>query len=81
MALALTINPSPTTLLSDDELAAWAALPTAIISDDLNRTNTMQAAIKPVGPGMGFAAQALTVQTMAGDNSTLHYALTVAWPG
>jgi regulator of RNase E activity RraA len=41
----------------------------------------MQAAIKPVGPGMGFAGQALTAQTMVGDNGTLHYALTKAWPG
>ena len=30
--------------------------------------------------GSGFAAQALTVQCMVGDNGPLHYALTVAWP-
>jgi regulator of RNase E activity RraA len=79
--MALTLNDAPKERLSDETLAAWREIPTAVISDDLNRTATMQAAIKPVGPGMGFAGQALTAQTMVGDNGTLHYALTKAWPG
>lgn len=81
MALELTLNDPPRTLLAEAELAAWRELPTAIISDELGRSCTMQAAIKPLAPGTGFAGQALTVQTMVGDNAALHYALTVAWPG
>lgn len=79
--MALTLNEAPGDRLSDVQLEAWRGIPTAVISDDLNRTATMQAAIKPVGPGMGFVGQALTAQTMVGDNGTLHYALTRAWPG
>ena len=67
--------------LSADELAAWRALPVATISDELNRGQTMVAAIKPLSPGMEFAGEALTVQSMVGDNVTLHYAVGYAWPG
>lgn len=80
-SMALTINPAPENLLQQSDVAVWQDIPTAVISDDLNRTQTMHAAIKPVGPGMDFAGQALTVQTMVGDNATLHYALAQAWPG
>lgn len=55
-------------------LKALAGLPVAVIGDELNRAQTMQAAIKPVGPGMGFAGQALTVSCMVGDNLALHHA-------
>ena len=79
--MALVVNPAPQARLSAEEIAAWRELPTAVISDDLNRTGTMQAAIKSVAPGVRFAGQALTAQTMVGDNGTLHYALTTAWPG
>jgi RraA family protein len=81
MALALTLKEPPERRLPDEEIAAWAEIPTAIISDDLDRSHTMQAAIKPLNPGSSFAGQALTVRTMVGDNSPLHYALTTAWPG
>ncbi len=79
--MALEINDAPKARLSESDLARWRAIPTAAISDDLNRTGTMHAVIKPLRPGMAFAAQALTVQTMVGDNVALHYALTMAWPG
>ena len=79
--MALEMNDSPAQRISSDEISAWREIPTAVISDDLNRTGTMHAAIKPIGPGMNFAGQALTAQTMVGDNGTLHYALTTAWPG
>lgn len=79
--MALTINPAPGNLLPQSEIDIWRDIPTAVISDDLNRTQTMHAAIKPLGAGMDFAGQALTIQTMVGDNATLHYALAQAWPG
>ena len=79
--MALEMRDAPTDLMSNDDISVWREIPTAVISDDLNRTGTMHAAIKPVGPGMNFAGQALTAQTMVGDDGTLHYALTSAWPG
>ena len=79
--MSLIIKDSPEARLSDDELAPWRSIPTAVISDELNRACTMAAAIKPIAEGMAFAGQALTVQTMVGDNAPLHYALAYAWPG
>jgi len=79
--LALTIHPSPQALLDEATLADWSRIPAAVISDELNREGAMCGAVSPLRAGMGFAAQALTVQCMVGDNSAIHYALTVAWPG
>ena len=79
--MALELKAAPEGLMSDAELAAWHDIPPAVISDELNRTGAMAAAIKPLAPGMRVVGQALTVQTMVGDNAALHYCLTVAWPG
>ena len=77
--MALELKTAPEGLMSDAELAAWHDIPPAVISDELNRTGAMAAAIKPLAPGMKVVGQALTVQTMVGDNAALHYCLTVAW--
>lgn len=79
--MALELRDSTVARMLTSEIGAWREIPTAVISDDLNRSGTMHAAIKPVGPGMNFAGQALTAQTMVGDNGPLHYALTTAWAG
>ena len=79
--MGLTVNDAPATRMSDTELEPWRAVPPAVISDELNRTGAMAAAIAPLAPGMAFAGQALTVQTMVGDNAPLHYGLATAWPG
>ena len=79
--MALTVNKSIKDRLSEAELAAWRKIPSAIISDELNRTGTMVAAIKPLVPGTTFAAQALTAQVMVGDNAPLHHGVLEAWPG
>ena len=79
--MALDLKGAPEGLMTDSELAAWRDVPPAVISDELNRTGAMAAAIKPLAPGMKIVGQALTVQTMVGDNAALHYSLTVAWPG
>ena len=79
--MALIINEAPAERLSDTELAAWRNIPPAVISDELNRSGAMAAAIKPLAPGMTCVGQALTVQCMVGDNAPLHYAVTKAWPG
>ncbi len=77
--MALIMNDPPEARLSEVELAPWRDIAPATVADELNRAGTMSGAIKPVAPGMAFVAQALTVQAMVGDNSALHYALTVAW--
>ena len=79
--MALLIEEASFEHLPEAEIDAWSKIPTAVISDDMNRTNTMHAAIKSIAPGRSFAGQALPVQTMVGDNGTLHYALASAWPG
>ena len=79
--MALEIGPSPTKLLSEAELAPWRGIPPAIVSDELNRLGAMDAGVAPLAQGWTILGQALTVRCMVADNSALHYALTVAWPG
>ncbi|MEX2449773.1 MAG: RraA family protein [Rhodospirillales bacterium] len=79
--MALIIQDRPATLLSKSDLAPWRDVPTAIISDELNRTGTLQAAIKPLRRNVRVAAQALTIQCMVGDNAALHHGVPLAWPG
>jgi len=61
--------------LSDDVLAKWRAIPPAIVSDMMNRTQCMAGRIKPVKKGMTVCGQARTVTCMVGDNSAAHYAI------
>ena len=73
--MALVVNDASFERMGEGEIAEWREIPTAVISDDLNRTGTMHSVIKPLGPGMGFAGQALTAQTMVGDNGISHAAI------
>ena len=79
--MALTILQPDFSRLSTGELDLWSHIPTSIISDELNRTGTLHAEIRPLQTGVSLAGQALTVQCMVGDNAPIHYAMTVAWPG
>ena len=79
--MTLTIHDAPAVRLSRDELDPWRAIPVAIVGDELNRTQVMQAAIKPVAAGMSFVGQAVTVRCMVGDNLALHHAIDRAPPG
>lgn len=79
--MALIVKESPREPMSEAELTSWRQVPAAVVSDELNRSAAMAAAIKPLAPGMVFAGEALTVQTMVGDNAALHYAVANAWPG
>lgn len=67
--------------LSAEELDAWRPLPPAVVSDCMNRTQTMAGAIKPVSTGMRIVGQARTVTCMVGDNSALHMAIGMTRPG
>ena len=50
-------------------------------SDALNKTNTMDAAIKSVNPGKGVAGRAYTVDCYPGSIITCHKALGEVEPG
>ncbi len=66
--------------LSDSELAAWKDCPTAVISDALNRAQSMIGAIKPLRPDMRLIGQARTAQAPASDNAAIHAILALARP-
>jgi len=67
--------------LEDADLRAWREIPTSIVSDELNRTAGMSAAIAPLSRSMRFAGEALTVRVMVGDNLALHVAVSRAPAG
>ncbi len=67
--------------LSEAELAEWRKIPAAIVSDCMDRTHVMAAAIKPVGQGMRICGQARTATCMAGDNMAPHRLIGMARPG
>ncbi len=67
--------------LDAEALAAWAAIPPAIASDCMNRSQVMAARIKPLAPGTRLTGQARTVTCMVGDNSAIHAAIRLIWPG
>ena len=67
--------------LPADVLERWRGVPPAIVSDCMNRSNVMAAAIKPVAAGMRVIGQARTVTCMVGDNSAVHTAIGMMEPG
>ena len=67
--------------LPEDLIAEWRAIPPAIVSDCMNRTQVMAGRIKPLAPGTVLAGQARTADCMVGDNGPLHAALRTLRPG
>ena len=67
--------------LPPETLAEWRDIPPAIVSDCMNRTHVMSAAIKPVKPGTRLLGQARTVTGMVGDNGISHAAIALARKG
>lgn len=61
-------------------MGEWAELPAATISDAMGRMGAMHAGITRFS-GERVAGPAFTVQTGAGDNSTIHRAVNAAPPG
>lgn len=74
-------SPPDFRLLDRDETRVWSQIATPILGDELNRSNVMHAALRPLAAATRMAGQALTVECMAGDNAALHYALERLWPG
>jgi regulator of RNase E activity RraA len=68
-------------VLSAEELAQWRAIPAAVASDCMNRTQAMAAAIKPVAMGARLCGQARTVATMVGDCGPICNLISSARPG
>lgn len=66
--------------LSGVQLAAWRAVPTAVISDERGHRGVL-AGLRPLFAGRSFAAQALTIAVDATDNGAPRQALAGAWPG
>ena len=79
--MALLLNPPTTNVITEAELREWRRMPTAVISDELNRTCTADAGIKPLTDTGPLVGPALTVRTMAGDNLALHHAVASLTPG
>jgi len=67
--------------LPAETLDAWRPVPPAIVSDCMNRTHFMAAAIKPVRPGTRLLGQARTVTAMVGDNGISHAAIPLVGKG
>ncbi len=67
--------------LTIEELDLWRKVPPAVASDCMNRTQSMQARIKPIVSGQPICGQARTVQVMAGDCLPICEAIDVAQPG
>ncbi|SEG27759.1 RraA family protein [Bosea lathyri] len=68
-------------VLSKDELDAWRAIPPAVASDCMNRTQVMNATIKPIIEGLTLCGQARTVTTMVGDCGPICSLISNALPG
>lgn len=67
--------------LSAEELQAWRAIPPAVASDCMNRTQVMKAAIKPIAQDTVLCGQARTVTTMVGDCGPICALIGAAQPG
>lgn len=62
-------------------VATAGTLPTATLHEAGGKIGALPSAIKPVGRGMRFAGNALTIHSPPGDNLWLHRALAIAQPG
>lgn len=60
---------------------AFASIPTAIISYNLNRRTAAGPSVRPMHKGGRLAGTALTVKTRPGDNLMIHKAADMAKPG
>lgn len=66
---------------SQEVIAGFRDLSASLVSDAMNRMNSMKAAIKPVSGNVHVCGPAVTVQCMVGNNIMTHKAIYVAQPG
>ena len=79
--MSVKLYPAKFEYLSEEQLAKWAEIPAAVVSDCQNRGMAMQAAIKPIDRTRKIVGQARTVDCMVADNSALHAAIQTCEPG
>jgi len=65
--------------LTEAEIGAWRAIPTAVISDERGHEGAL-AGLRPLFAGRPFAGQALTIEVGDADNGTARQALAQAAP-
>lgn len=63
-----------------DDLSAWEGVSAALISDCLDRFQTMDSGVNRVS-GTGLIGTAFTMQTVVGDSATVHRGVAQAPPG
>ena len=61
--MALRVNRFTARRLSPAQLDVWRTVPVAIVGDELNRAQMMQAAIKPLAPRETFPASCVDCGT------------------
>jgi 4-hydroxy-4-methyl-2-oxoglutarate aldolase len=66
-------------MLSEAELAAWRAIPAAVVSDERAHEGVL-AGVRPLFAGRPFAGQALTIEACDVDDGAPRRALASAWP-
>ena len=66
-------------LLRAEELAAWRAVPTAVLSDERGHRGALFG-LRPLFPGRSFAAQAITIAVGETENRAAREALAQTWP-
>lgn len=79
--MAFKQNPAEFRRLDAAELDAWRAIPPAVASDCMNRTQAMSAAIKPISLGLKLCGQARTATVMAGDCGPICSLISIAQVG
>ena len=62
------------------EYENWSGLPSSLVSDCLGRFSAMSGAIRSI-TGVGMVGPAYTLQGVAGDNLSIHFALANVSPG
>lgn len=79
--MAFEVVPASFRRLSPAKIEAWRAIPPAVASDCMNRTQAMAAAIKPIREGATLCGQARTAAVMVGDCGPLCALISAAAPG
>jgi RraA family protein len=67
--------------VSDELLQTYRQFATPHLSDNMNRLNAVDAAIRPVHTSGKLVGSAFTVKTRPGDNLMVHKAIDMAGPG
>ena len=79
--MGVILNDWPGTAVPPEAIEGWRAIPTAIASDELERSGTADGGIAAIGPACRMVGPAFTVRAMVADNLAIHHAVSLAPPG